>query len=823
MELVAVLEALEDPSHEGHSAARAHFEQWEASSPDAVALGLGSILASSHRPSLRQLAGIALKNAVKRRTLSLATLESLQEAAFTALQDPQVGNVAAIVIAALPTNNVPRLTALLRTSNTEGALRAIEAMDNDVFDDDCRRALLALLTSAPSERALRCARLAGVFWADDYVAVLSRTAEDPTLRYETLLTLRDLLHRGSTIALDPVAAFALRSLGDSAVALAACEWWAALAELTAQFSSTHRTYDRRIHPNTVNAYAAVQKAALPSLVPALLSAMRYNDDDVNSPDLITTPDDPSDVPFQTQWGGDYVEDDDDDDDDEDDDDYGGWREHYGVDQGSSWNLRKCAAWTLDLLSRTTEADLLSAMVPALEIQSEQWDAREAAVFAVGAVAAHSIRTVRAAAGTLGPFLIDRLRDPVPQVREITAWTLSRCFPAWGEEEQLRTVVASALAHLVTTEQVTSVMESVCGACGVLAQSLGPQEAKTLVLALAPVLTVVSRRARFAALDAVSTLAWHAPIPTDAVLVVFAALDDGFQHPDDVVPLLMCGKALAGRAGSSDPRLTTFYASLLTRCAAFADASRKDVTLCLCSFDVLANLLGLHADAINIVARTSGGWAFVERALSHDASPEGLAIASAAAMLVGDLVSIPAAHFIVDRVKPGLLRCLEAPVAVNLASNAAWALGELIPHSQDRSFLLEVARHLQALVVSDQPMHLRHHASLLLGRAAAVDLDALRPEALGPWFKALAADHGDATDLVHCFTAVCAIAHTDLTAFQDPAVATGLLAALAGWRRFHPPTPPPHLAVALKRLLHHLHPPLHDLPQGDIDYIVHLYG
>lgn len=114
-------------------------------------------------------------------------------------------------------------------------------------------------------------------------------------------------------------------------------------------------------------------------------------------------------------------------DDEDDEDDDG-----ELDQ---WTLRKCSAATLDILSLDFPAEVLETTLPILQerIVSPEWPVREAAILAFGAICKSCMELARDKLPTLVPFLVDRLQDQEPRVRQITCWTLSR-YASWVSEE-----------------------------------------------------------------------------------------------------------------------------------------------------------------------------------------------------------------------------------------------------------------------------------------------------------------------------------------------------------------------------------------------------
>ncbi|KAI5951423.1 kap104 [Candida jiufengensis] len=125
---------------------------------------------------------------------------------------------------------------------------------------------------------------------------------------------------------------------------------------------------------------------------------------------------------------DQEDDDEEDDEDEDEDD-----EEDGA--GTHWSLRKCSAATLDILSENLPQEVLVLTLPILQskILSNEWPVREAAILAFGAMSISFIELARDKLPELVPFLVDKLQDSEPRVRQITCWTLSR-YATWVSEE-----------------------------------------------------------------------------------------------------------------------------------------------------------------------------------------------------------------------------------------------------------------------------------------------------------------------------------------------------------------------------------------------------
>ncbi|KAF8377772.1 hypothetical protein HHK36_031157 [Tetracentron sinense] len=146
---------------------------------------------------------------------------------------------------------------------------------------------------------------------------------------------------------------------DDEVCLEACEFWSAYCEA-------------QLRPESLREY-------LPRLIPVLLLNMVYAEDDeslVDAEEDETFPDKDQDLKprFHSSrfHGSDNAEDDDD-------------------DIVNIWNLRKCSAAALDILSNVFGDEILTTLMPVVQAKLSStddvvWKEREAAVLALGAIA-----------------------------------------------------------------------------------------------------------------------------------------------------------------------------------------------------------------------------------------------------------------------------------------------------------------------------------------------------------------------------------------------------------------------------------------------------
>lgn len=100
----------------------------------------------------------------------------------------------------------------------------------------------------------------------------------------------------------------------------------------------------------------------------------------------------------------------------------------GID-GGEWTVRKCSAATLDVLALTFGAEVVSLTLPQLKdrLVLPQWPVAEAAILTFGAIAEGLLLSEQLP--ELVPFLVERLQDPAPRVRQMACWTLLR-YARW---------------------------------------------------------------------------------------------------------------------------------------------------------------------------------------------------------------------------------------------------------------------------------------------------------------------------------------------------------------------------------------------------------
>ena len=111
---------------------------------------------------------------------------------------------------------------------------------------------------------------------------------------------------------------------------------------------------------------------------------------------------------------------------------------------TDWNLRKCSAAALDVLSCVFHETILPVLLPILKqnLLSSDWLVKESAILALGAVSEGCMEGMVPQLPEVVPYLINSLSDEKALVRSITCWTLSR-YSHWliGQSQYLQRLMA----------------------------------------------------------------------------------------------------------------------------------------------------------------------------------------------------------------------------------------------------------------------------------------------------------------------------------------------------------------------------------------------
>nr|DAD39259.1 TPA_asm: hypothetical protein HUJ06_013582 [Nelumbo nucifera] len=392
---------------------------------------------------------------------------------------------------------------------------------------------------------------------------------------------------------------------DDEVALEACEFWSAYCD--AQFQTE------------------CLGEFLPRLIPVLLSNMVYADDDeslVDAEEDESFPDRDQDLKprFHSSrfHGADNMEDDDD-------------------DIVNIWNLRKCSAAALDILSNVFGDEILPTLMPLVQAKlatadDNTWKDREAAVLAIGAIAEGCINGLYPHLSEMVVFLIPLLDDKFPLIRSITCWTLSRYskFVVQGighqkGHEQFEKVLMGLLRRVLDTNK--RVQEAACSAFATLEEEAAKELVPRLEVILQHLLCAFGKyqkRNLRMVYDAIGTLAdavggeLNQPRYLDILMPPLISKWQQLSNSDkDLFPLLECFTSIAQALG---PGFSQFAEPVFQRCINLIqtqqlakvqqDISPIALRVVECLVPILKNAEGLNKSLVENSAITLGRLAWV---------------------------------------------------------------------------------------------------------------------------------------------------------------------------------------------------------------------
>uniref|UniRef100_A0A1J3HHC1 Transportin-1 n=1 Tax=Noccaea caerulescens TaxID=107243 RepID=A0A1J3HHC1_NOCCA len=547
---------------------------------------------------------------------------------------------------------------------------------------------------------------------------------------------------------------------DEEVALEACEFWSAYC-------------DAQLPPDNL-------KEFLPRLIPVLLSNMAYADDDeslLDAEEDESQPDRDQDLKPRFHTSRLHGSEDFDDDDD---------------DSFNVWNLRKCSAAAIDILSNVFGDEILPALMPLIQAKlsasgDEAWKEREAAVLALGAIGEGCMNGLYPHLSEIVAFLLPLLDDKFPLIRSISCWTLSRFGKYLIQEsdnpkgyEQFEKVLMGLLRRLLDTNK--RVQEAACSAFATVEEDAAEELVPHLGVILQHLMCAFGkyqRRNLRIVYDAIGTLAdsvrveLNKPAFLEILMPPLVAKWQQLSNSDkDLFPLLECFTSISQALGVG---FAPFAQPVFQRCMDIIQlqqlakvdpasaGSQYDREFIVCSLDLLSGLSeGLGSGIESLVSQSN-----LRDLLLKCCMDEASDVRQSAFALLGDLARVFPAYL-----QPRLLEFLEIAsqqLSANLsrenlsvANNACWAIGELA---------VKVRQEVSPIVtnvVSSLGMILKHgedvnkalveNSAITLGRLAWIRPDLVAPHMehfMKPWCLALSMVRDD-IEKEDAFRGLCAV-------------------------------------------------------------------
>lgn len=569
---------------------------------------------------------------------------------------------------------------------------------------------------------------------------------------------------------------------DDEVALEACEFWSAYC-------------DAQLPPENLREF-------LPRLIPILLSNMVYADDDesiVDAEEDGSLPDRDQDLKprFHSSrfHGSDNVDDDDD-------------------DIVNVWNLRKCSAAALDIISNVFGDEILPTLMPIVQAKlsttdDATWKEREAAVLALGAIAEGCIHGLYPHLSEIVAFLIPLLDDKFALIRSISCWTLSRfskfIVQGIGHQkgyDQFDKVLMGLLRRILDPNK--RVQEAACSAFATLEEEAAEELAPRLEVILQHLMCAFGkyqRRNLRIVYDAIGTLADavggelnqrnYLDILMPPLITKWQQLSNSDK---DIFPLLECFTSIAQALGTGFSQfaepvfqrcINIIQTQQLAKAGPVSAGVQYDKEFIVCSLDLLSGLAEGLGSGIESLVSQSNLKDLLLQCCMDDASD----VRQSAFALLGDLARVCPVHL-----QPRLSEFLDVAAkqlntpklkeTASVANNACWAIGELAVKVRQEiapvvlaviSFLVPILNHAEELNKS-----LIENSAITLGRLAWVCPELVSPHMehfMQSWCSALSMIRDD-IEKEDAFRGLCAMVKA------NPSGAVGSLVfmckAIASW-------------------------------------------
>ncbi|XP_018440559.1 transportin-1 isoform X2 [Raphanus sativus] len=550
---------------------------------------------------------------------------------------------------------------------------------------------------------------------------------------------------------------------DEEVALEACEFWSAYCD--AQLPTENL------------------KEFLPRLIPVLLSNMAYADNDeslLEAEEDESQPDRDQDLKPRFHTSRLHGSEDFDDDDD---------------DSFNVWNLRKCSAAAIDVLSNVFGDEILPALMPLIQAKlsasgDEAWKEREAAVLTLGAIAEGCFNGLYPLLSEIVAFLLPLLDDKFPLIRSISCWTLSRFGKYLIQEignpkgyEQFEKVLMGLLRRLLDSNK--RVQEAACSAFATVEEDAAEELVPHMQVILQHLMCAFGkyqRRNLRIVYDAIGTLADSVREDLNKAYSIFFLMQPAYleilmpplvakwqqlsNSDKDLFPLLECFTSISQALGVG---FAPFAQPIFQRCMDIIQlqhlakvdpasaGAQYDREFIVCSLDLLSGLTEGLGSGIESLVSPSNLRDLLLKCCMDEASD----VRQSAFALMGDLARVFPAYL-----QPRMVEFLEIAsqqLSANLirenlsvANNACWAIGELaVKVRQEVSpIVTNVVSSLGLILQHGEAVNksLVENSAITLGRLAWIRPDLVAPHMehfMKPWVR-------DDIEKEDAFRGLCAV-------------------------------------------------------------------
>ncbi|KAK0247811.1 hypothetical protein LTR48_000733 [Friedmanniomyces endolithicus] len=249
-----------------------------------------------------------------------------------------------------------------------------------------------------------------------------------------------------------------------------------------------------------------------------------------------------------------------------------------MDPEEEWNLRKCSAAALDSIASHFGGPVFNVTLPWLmeNLAHKDWQNREAAVLALGAIGPGCMQDIEPHLPNLVPYMLSLLSDQQPVVRQISSWALSR-FAGWashldpaGKQQYFEPMMEGILRCMLDNNK--KVQESAASAFATLEEQANTELMPYSAVIVQQFVRCFGRykdRNMYILYDCVQTLAEYAgpelakPELVESLMPALIARWEKVQDQSrEMFPLLECLAFVATALGN---RFTPFAKPFFMRC------------------------------------------------------------------------------------------------------------------------------------------------------------------------------------------------------------------------------------------------------------------
>jgi len=502
------------------------------------------------------------------------------------------------------------------------------------------------------------------------------------------------------------------------------------------------------------------------LIPSLLNRLPYSEEEL----MMLNDDDDQDtaVPDRAEDINPNV------DDDEDNDYY------------SEWSARKAAGLALERIAEILPGDIaLPVILPILQqlLSSSDWRMREAALLALGALAGGYMNHLTPHLPQLIPFLLEQTKDPKGLVRIMACWTLVK-YTEWAMNSGVEGIIKEYVVALTRcmTDRNKKVQHSACSSLAAFTEQAGELMNPLLVDLsdhIVQAYTIYQVNNKLTVLDLIGTLYEHCKTGMSQPQIfnkVVPVIWNEFEKMDNenryILFYLECFSNILRSSGTNFGPVSR---PLYNRCIHIIETTLTMI--------VAAPMAGENAEdldrefmngALDVISAFADGFqsefqnlwdpAGFLPLLSEILKDNDVDTLQVSFALVGDLARVA-----INDLKPLLPQAITVicrhvyPVeehAVNLSSNASWALGLIaVGLGPDlRHFSPVITQQLvMSLMTDNMEELLQFNSAISLGRVAVSCPDVVSGylgECGGHWcgaYTSMCSDDSEVDDLEkqHC--------------------------------------------------------------------------